>query len=111
MCTLYVFMQNKGDFRRKWDKDEYEELAQKRLTEEREKKDGECQASYAFPLQCYSFTYIYDHPAFWKVSLCGKKNLNTRRDDGLLRAEDKMATITQCSPSWEIFALLVKRQI
>ncbi|MGH0116375.1 UNVERIFIED_CONTAM: hypothetical protein FKN15_035679 [Acipenser sinensis] len=30
----------KNDFRRKWDKDEYEELAQKRLTEEREKKDG-----------------------------------------------------------------------
>uniref|UniRef100_A0A0E9RWB7 Zinc finger matrin-type protein 2 n=1 Tax=Anguilla anguilla TaxID=7936 RepID=A0A0E9RWB7_ANGAN len=30
----------KNDFRRKWDKDEYEQLAQKRLTEEREKKDG-----------------------------------------------------------------------
>ncbi|MBN3297373.1 ZMAT2 protein, partial [Amia calva] len=30
----------KNDFRRKWDKDEYEKLAQKRLTEEREKKDG-----------------------------------------------------------------------
>lgn len=30
------------DFRRKWDKDEYEKLAEKRLTEEREKKDGEC---------------------------------------------------------------------
>lgn len=29
------------DFRRKWDKDEYEKLAEKRLTEEREKKDGE----------------------------------------------------------------------
>lgn len=28
------------DFRRKWDKDEYEKLAEKRLTEEREKKDG-----------------------------------------------------------------------
>ncbi|KAL0994699.1 hypothetical protein UPYG_G00125960 [Umbra pygmaea] len=31
---------SKNDFRRKWDKDEYEELAQKRLTEERDKKDG-----------------------------------------------------------------------
>uniref|UniRef100_A0A671N6Y7 Uncharacterized protein n=1 Tax=Sinocyclocheilus anshuiensis TaxID=1608454 RepID=A0A671N6Y7_9TELE len=31
---------SKNDFRRKWDKDEYEQLAQKRLTEEREKKDG-----------------------------------------------------------------------
>ncbi|XP_031440742.1 zinc finger matrin-type protein 2-like [Clupea harengus] len=31
---------NKSDFRRKWDKDEYEELAQKRLNEERDKKDG-----------------------------------------------------------------------
>lgn len=30
------------DFRRKWDKDEYEKLAEKRLTEEREKKDGGC---------------------------------------------------------------------
>ncbi|KAE8614221.1 hypothetical protein XENTR_v10008045 [Xenopus tropicalis] len=29
-----------ADFRRKWDKDEYEQLAQKRITEEREKKDG-----------------------------------------------------------------------
>ncbi|XP_073424174.1 zinc finger matrin-type protein 2 isoform X2 [Dendrobates tinctorius] len=28
------------DFRRKWDKDEYEKLAQRRITEEREKKDG-----------------------------------------------------------------------
>ncbi|XP_041906709.1 zinc finger matrin-type protein 2-like [Corvus kubaryi] len=28
------------DFCRKWDKDEYEKLAEKRLTEEREKKDG-----------------------------------------------------------------------
>uniref|UniRef100_A0A8C1QNU8 Zinc finger matrin-type protein 2 n=1 Tax=Cyprinus carpio TaxID=7962 RepID=A0A8C1QNU8_CYPCA len=31
---------SKNDFRRKWDKDEYEQLAQKRLTEERDKKDG-----------------------------------------------------------------------
>ncbi|XP_044130925.1 zinc finger matrin-type protein 2-like [Bufo gargarizans] len=29
-----------ADFRRKWDKDEYEKLAQRRITEEREKKDG-----------------------------------------------------------------------
>uniref|UniRef100_A0A671MPD8 Zinc finger, matrin-type 2 n=1 Tax=Sinocyclocheilus anshuiensis TaxID=1608454 RepID=A0A671MPD8_9TELE len=29
---------SKNDFRRKWDKDEYEQLAQKRLTEERERK-------------------------------------------------------------------------
>ncbi|XP_053574580.1 zinc finger matrin-type protein 2 [Bombina bombina] len=28
------------DFRRKWDKDEYEKLANRRITEEREKKDG-----------------------------------------------------------------------
>lgn len=35
------FPQTKNlDFRRKWDKDEYEKLAEKRLTEEREKKDG-----------------------------------------------------------------------
>uniref|UniRef100_A0A8C7QLA9 Zinc finger, matrin-type 2 n=1 Tax=Oncorhynchus mykiss TaxID=8022 RepID=A0A8C7QLA9_ONCMY len=31
---------SKNDFRRKWDKDEYEQLAQKRLDEERDKKDG-----------------------------------------------------------------------
>uniref|UniRef100_A0AAY5K285 U4/U6.U5 tri-snRNP-associated protein 3 n=1 Tax=Esox lucius TaxID=8010 RepID=A0AAY5K285_ESOLU len=31
---------SKNDFRRKWDKDEYEQLAQKRLNEERDKKDG-----------------------------------------------------------------------
>ncbi|KAK0131212.1 Zinc finger matrin-type protein 2 [Merluccius polli] len=31
---------NKNDFRRKWDKDEYEQMAQKRLDEERDKKDG-----------------------------------------------------------------------
>ncbi|XDV38947.1 hypothetical protein PO909_008259 [Leuciscus waleckii] len=31
---------SKNDFRRKWDKDEYEQLAQRRITEEREKKDG-----------------------------------------------------------------------
>nr|XP_034959350.1 zinc finger matrin-type protein 2 isoform X1 [Zootoca vivipara] len=36
-----VYSQAKNlDFRRKWDKDEYEKLAEKRLTEEREKKDG-----------------------------------------------------------------------
>lgn len=33
------------DFRRKWDKDEYEKLAEKRLTEEREKKDGGCRGA------------------------------------------------------------------
>lgn len=36
---------SKNDFRRKWDKDEYEDLAQKRLAEERDKdrerRDGE----------------------------------------------------------------------
>ncbi|KAK2827213.1 hypothetical protein Q7C36_018139 [Tachysurus vachellii] len=32
--------QAQNDFRRKWDKDEYEQLAQKRITEERKKKDG-----------------------------------------------------------------------
>ncbi|XP_027012334.1 zinc finger matrin-type protein 2-like isoform X2 [Tachysurus fulvidraco] len=32
--------QAQNDFRRKWDKDEYEQLAQKRITGEREKKDG-----------------------------------------------------------------------
>ncbi|NWY27970.1 ZMAT2 protein, partial [Pheucticus melanocephalus] len=38
------------DFRRKWDKDEYEKLAEKRLTEEREKKDGEQCAGLAVRL-------------------------------------------------------------
>ncbi|XP_060747579.1 zinc finger matrin-type protein 2-like [Tachysurus vachellii] len=32
--------QAQNDFQRKWDKDEYEQLAQKRITEEREKKNG-----------------------------------------------------------------------
>lgn len=40
-----LFQSSKNDFRRKWDKDEYENLAQKRLVEEREKdrerRDGE----------------------------------------------------------------------
>lgn len=41
-----LFQSSKNDFRRKWDKDEYENLAQKRLNEEREKdremrRDGE----------------------------------------------------------------------
>lgn len=41
------------DFRRKWDKDEYEKLAEKRLTEEREKKDGEfCAGLAPKPLEC-----------------------------------------------------------
>ena len=31
---------SKNDFRRKWDKDEYEQMAQRRLDEERDKKDG-----------------------------------------------------------------------
>lgn len=38
------------DFRRKWDKDEYEKLAEKRLTEEREKKDGWYHANYGIAL-------------------------------------------------------------
>lgn len=39
----FFLLQTKNlDFRRKWDKDEYEKLAEKRLTEEREKKDGGC---------------------------------------------------------------------
>lgn len=38
-----LFQSSKNDFRRKWDKDEYENLAQKRLAEERdrERRDGE----------------------------------------------------------------------
>lgn len=37
----FISLQSKNaDFRRKWDKDEYEKLAQKRIIEEREKKDG-----------------------------------------------------------------------
>lgn len=41
---IVSFLQSsKNDFRRKWDKDEYENLAQKRLAEERdwERRDGE----------------------------------------------------------------------
>lgn len=41
VLSAFFFPQTKNlDFRRKWDKDEYEKLAEKRLTEEREKKDG-----------------------------------------------------------------------
>uniref|UniRef100_A0A452QJ71 Zinc finger matrin-type protein 2 n=1 Tax=Ursus americanus TaxID=9643 RepID=A0A452QJ71_URSAM len=40
LCFLHPFWTKNLDFRRKWDKDEYEKLAEKRLTEEREKKDG-----------------------------------------------------------------------
>uniref|UniRef100_A0A3Q3JI38 Zinc finger matrin-type protein 2 n=1 Tax=Monopterus albus TaxID=43700 RepID=A0A3Q3JI38_MONAL len=43
LCLLCLFFQSsKNDFRRKWDKDEYEHLAQKRLAEERdrERRDG-----------------------------------------------------------------------
>ncbi|XP_050835810.1 zinc finger matrin-type protein 2 [Serinus canaria] len=39
-ATLFPSQTKNLDFRRKWDKDEYEKLAEKRLTEEREKKDG-----------------------------------------------------------------------
>lgn len=40
---ISLLQSSKNDFRRKWDKDEYENLAQKRLAEERdrEKRDGE----------------------------------------------------------------------
>lgn len=40
---LSFLQSSKNDFRRKWDKDEYENLAQKRLAEERdrERRDGE----------------------------------------------------------------------
>ena len=42
-AVFFLSSQTKNlDFRRKWDKDEYEKLAEKRLTEEREKKDGGC---------------------------------------------------------------------
>lgn len=43
MFNFDLFQSSKNDFRRKWDKDEYESLAQKRLVEEREleKRDGE----------------------------------------------------------------------
>ncbi|XP_066887882.1 zinc finger matrin-type protein 2 isoform X1 [Kogia breviceps] len=40
LCILHPSWTKNLDFRRKWDKDEYEKLAEKRLTEEREKKDG-----------------------------------------------------------------------
>lgn len=40
--ALFSLQTKNLDFRRKWDKDEYEKLAEKRLTEEREKKDGGC---------------------------------------------------------------------
>lgn len=47
-----LFQSSKNDFRRKWDKDEYENLAQKRLTEERERdrerRDGEKIKIYLF---------------------------------------------------------------
>lgn len=41
--VLRLSQSSKNDFRRKWDKDEYENLAQKRLAEERdrERRDGE----------------------------------------------------------------------
>ncbi|PWA24452.1 hypothetical protein CCH79_00011875 [Gambusia affinis] len=42
MFNSDLFQSSKNDFRRKWDKEEYESLAQKRLVEEREleKRDG-----------------------------------------------------------------------
>lgn len=41
--TCLSLQTSKNDFRRKWDKEEYENLAQKRLAEERdrERRDGE----------------------------------------------------------------------
>ena len=48
----FVIQSNsKNDFRRKWDKDAYEQLAQKRLNEERDKKDGKMGFKNSFMLR------------------------------------------------------------
>lgn len=49
LCLL-LLQSSKNDFRRKWDKDEYENLAEKRLAEERDKerRDGERTSGLTF---------------------------------------------------------------
>lgn len=50
---MVLFQSSKNDFRRKWDKDEYENLAQQRLAEEREKESRDGELSFFFFKETY----------------------------------------------------------